>query len=239
MRWYFSHYQKYRPHYLGYVLESLREMVQWLYELSCLVRQGVFTCRENDFYVLGFLVDLMDKKRVDNVLGNELVLVPVVHEPRQVPVNLVSELYFVRYRCVGCHLAADCYFVYFSVEVLLKTDDHIASFGHFGKQPWVFHEEVDQCALSGASQSGENDCRIVLSDGLEVSFQLFDEFFDHNILMSAHIWSDVKKNELWLICKIIKWDWKCIKRAYAILEVLFCSLFDQDVSTVFFFCYLK
>ena len=70
----------------------------------------------------------MDEKRVDNVLRNELFLVPVVHEPRQVPVNLVSELYFVGYRCIGCHLAANGYFVYFPVEVLLKTDDHIAGF---------------------------------------------------------------------------------------------------------------
>lgn len=45
----------------------------------------------------------MNKERVDDILRDIFNVVPVVHEPRKVPIDLAFVLDLIRHGGIGCH----------------------------------------------------------------------------------------------------------------------------------------
>jgi hypothetical protein len=86
----FGHNQKNRLEHLGDIRKAVSKEIQTLQKLCGPVSETVLACKEDDLYFLCLFVDLMDKEGIDNVLGDVLTFISVVHKARQISVHVSS-----------------------------------------------------------------------------------------------------------------------------------------------------
>jgi hypothetical protein len=123
-------------------------MSQRVDKLSGFVIEGIFAGSENYFDVLGFFVDLVNEKRVDDVLGNVFLLVSIVHKPWKVAVHFSFVVGFMRNGSIRSHFATDGDLFDSAVGRRSKVNYHVTSFGHFGVDFFVFFEEMNERSFS-------------------------------------------------------------------------------------------
>jgi hypothetical protein len=82
----------------------------------------------------------MNEKRIDDLLGNVVLLVSIVHKPRKVSVDLSFVIGFMGNGSIRSHFVTDGDFFNGAVGRSSKINYHVAGFGHSGVYFFVLFE---------------------------------------------------------------------------------------------------